>query len=486
MSHLDNLLPGHLASSRRGREPIVRRTSLCASMAAAEALAAMAVIFGVAFVYHLFFLRVPPGEFAVRFYAFYALVAGVLHGAFAGLAHSRFLDRRQMTQAGLRDAAYGWTAAVALTLLTAFLLGQIGDLSRVSLTAAYLLGMPALVTVRTRTQAIVGRRIRSGDLHFEAISVIGNRLDVLDFLIHGELWRNGHRLNGTLYLEDIRDEDGVVQTEAVTKFAAAGLRSGTDHIVFVGNLSDLDELDGIVSQLKRFAVNVLYAPATRNRTLKFIDVVSIGPNNVLRFLRTPMSDAAVLLKRASDIAGSLAGLAVLSPLLLGIALAIRLDSPGPVIFRQARRGFNGETFMIWKFRSMRVTESGHEMRQATRNDPRVTRIGAFMRRTSIDELPQLVNVLTGQMSLVGPRPHAVSHDDELAARVAQYAHRQRIKPGITGWAQVNGFRGETVRPDQIEGRVAHDIYYIENWSVFLDVWTILLTVFSPASRRNAH
>ena len=115
----------------------------------------------------------------------------------------------------------------------------------------------------------------------------------------------------------------------------------------------------------------------------------------------------------------------------------------------------------------------------------MTRVGAFIRRTSVDELPQLVNVLLGQMSLVGPRPHAVSHDDELATQVAQYAHRQRIKPGITGWAQVNGYRGETSRPDQIEGRVAHDIYYIENWSVFLDVWTILLTIVSPAARRNA-
>ena len=144
------------------------------------------------------------------------------------------------------------------------------------------------------------------------------------------------------------------------------MRAGTDHIVFVGALSDLDELETMASQLKRFAVNVLYAPATGNRSFKFIDVVSIGPNNVLRFLRAPMSDGAVLLKRAIDIAGSLAGLVALSPFFLVVALAIRLESPGPVIYRQARRGFNGETFMIWKFRSMRVTKSGHAMRQATR------------------------------------------------------------------------------------------------------------------------
>ena len=486
MSHLDHLLPRHIVPRRRSRDTTVHRTVLCAVMATVEALAVVAVLFSAALFYHLAFLGFTIDEFAAPFYAMYAVIAGAFHGTFAALAQDRFLHRRQVAHAGGRDAAYAWTAALALTLLTAFLLGQIGDLSRVSLTLAYVLAIPVVIAVRATTQAAVGKRIREGGLHFESVSVIGNRVDLLNFLIHGELWRNGHRLTNTLYLEDVRGEDGSVQAEAITKFATASLRAGTDHIVFVGALSDLDELERMASHLKRFAVNVLYAPATGNRSLKFIDVVSIGPNNVLRFLRTPMSDGAVIFKRATDVAGSLLGLLVLSPLFLLVALAIKLESPGPVIFRQARRGFNGETFMIWKFRSMRVTESGHAMRQARKNDPRVTRVGAFIRRTSIDELPQLVNVLIGQMSLVGPRPHAVCHDDELAAQVAEYAHRQRIRPGITGWAQVNGFRGETSRPDHVEGRIAHDIYYIENWSVFLDVWTLLLTVFSPASRRNAH
>jgi lipopolysaccharide/colanic/teichoic acid biosynthesis glycosyltransferase len=176
---------------------------------------------------------------------------------------------------------------------------------------------------------------------------------------------------------------------------------------------------------------------------------------------------------------------VISPVLLLVALAITLESPGPVIYKQARRGFNGDIFMIWKFRSMRVTESGYAIQQAQQNDPRITRVGRFIRSTSIDELPQLVNVLTGQMSLVGPRPHAISHDETLSRELAVYAHRQRIKPGITGWAQVHGFRGETSSREQIEGRVTHDIYYIDHWSIFLDLWTLVLTLFSPATRRNA-
>jgi lipopolysaccharide/colanic/teichoic acid biosynthesis glycosyltransferase len=125
------------------------------------------------------------------------------------------------------------------------------------------------------------------------------------------------------------------------------------------------------------------------------------------------------------------------------------------------------------------------MAQAQKNDARITRIGRFIRATSIDELPQLVNVVLGHMSLVGPRPHAVSHDEELSRQLASYAHRQRILPGITGWAQTHGYRGETSSPEQVRGRVEHDIYYIDHWSILLDIWTLILTVFSPATRRNA-
>ena len=156
-----------------------------------------------------------------------------------------------------------------------------------------------------------------------------------------------------------------------------------------------------------------------------------------------------------------------------------------MFYRQERRGFNGESFYIWKFRSMRVTESGRQMTQVRAGDSRITRVGRFIRAASIDELPQLINVVQGQMSLVGPRPHAIVHDDELGEQLASYAHRQRIKPGITGWAQVNGFRGETTTFAQIEGRTEHDLYYIENWSIFLDWWIIFLTVFSPKTRQNA-
>ncbi len=467
------------------RDQVMQRAVICSLLAAVEGVAAAALVFGCALLYHLIFRGETLPQFASLFYAGYSLLTGLVYGVFSAIACGKFLDGEQRLQSTLPDSFYGWTAAVAMTLLTAFLGGKIGDLSRVSLMSAYFVGIPVMLGLRSYAQAVLANRIDKGQLHFEKVSVVGNRIDVVNFLVNGNLWRHGHKLTSTLYLEDIADDHGMRRDNAIADFARSSLKLGSDHIVFVGDLTDIDGLERMVAEMKRFALNIVYAPATMNRTLKFLDVVAIGPNNALRFVRKPMSDTAVFIKRSMDIALSSLGLIVLSPLLALTALAIVLDTPGPVIYRQARRGFNGDTFMIWKFRSMCVTESGFAMRQATPGDVRITRVGRFLRETSIDELPQLVNVLCGQMSIVGPRPHAISHDEELSKQLATYAHRQRIKPGVTGWAQVNGYRGETATFQQIEGRVVHDIYYIDNWSIFLDCWALLLTFFSPAARRNA-
>ena len=162
-------------------------------------------------------------------------------------------------------------------------------------------------------------------------------------------------------------------------------------------------------------------------------------------------------------------------------MLIKLESSGPVIFSQRRKGFNGREFKIFKFRTMNVLEDGHVIPQARRNDPRVTRVGRILRTTSIDELPQLLNVLRGQMSLVGPRPHAVAHDDGYTKVIAKYAFRQHVKPGLTGWAQVNGFRGETAQLELMERRVECDLWYIKNWSFWLDLRIIVLTVLRAAA-----
>jgi undecaprenyl-phosphate galactose phosphotransferase/putative colanic acid biosynthesis UDP-glucose lipid carrier transferase len=177
---------------------------------------------------------------------------------------------------------------------------------------------------------------------------------------------------------------------------------------------------------------------------------------------------------------------LLFPLLLATSIAVRLESPGPVIFKQRRRGFNGRDFIIHKFRTMMVMEDGDTIQQASKRDPRVTRLGRLLRRTSIDELPQLLNVLKGDMSLVGPRPHAVAHDKEYGALVGNYAFRHHVKPGITGWAQVNGFRGETSHVDQMRKRIEFDVWYINNWSVTLDFQILGRTCIEVGRSSNAY
>jgi Undecaprenyl-phosphate glucose phosphotransferase len=485
MADIDHLTRTADRAAYGRHSDVVHRVLLCALVAGLEGTLAFATVFLVALTYHALALHQSLQEFATLFYLLYGALTGVIYASFAALACSDLLERRITPHVDVQQAFYAWTATIALTLLAAFLFGRVGDVSRVSLTSAYLVGIPLTFAARSGVRAFLERRITEGALHFETVAVIGNRVDVVNFLLGGELWRQGHKLTDTLYFEDARDDEGKIRTDLISEFAARSLRRGTDHLVFVGTLAALDELDTITTELRRYALNLMFAPASRNRALKFLDVVAIGPNNVLRFVRKPLSNSAVLLKRTMDIVLAGLGLVVISPLLALVALAIVLESPGPVIYRQARRGFNGDIFMIWKFRSMRVTESGYAMTQAQKGDARITRVGRFIRATSIDELPQLVNVLTGQMSLVGPRPHAISHDEALSRELAVYAHRQRIKPGITGWAQVHGFRGETSSRAQIEGRVAHDIYYIDHWSIFLDLWTLILTLFSPATRRNA-
>jgi putative colanic acid biosynthesis UDP-glucose lipid carrier transferase len=169
-------------------------------------------------------------------------------------------------------------------------------------------------------------------------------------------------------------------------------------------------------------------------------------------------------------------LLLIIPVLAVIAVAIKLDSPGHIIFKQRRYGLDGEEILVYKFRSMRVTEDGQDIQQAQRNDKRITPVGALLRRTSLDELPQFINVLQGRMSIVGPRPHAVAHNELYRKLIKGYMVRHKVKPGITGWAQVNGYRGETDTLDKMQGRIDFDLDYLRNWSLLLDINIILRTI----------
>jgi Undecaprenyl-phosphate glucose phosphotransferase len=217
-----------------------------------------------------------------------------------------------------------------------------------------------------------------------------------------------------------------------------------------------------------------------------VELAKVGPLASLQLTRLPLTRIEVVQKRLFDLICSALGLLALTPLFILVAILIKLDSPGPVFFVQRRYGFNQQPFRIIKFRTMHTLDDGAVVPQAVRDDPRLTRIGRWLRRWNIDEIPQLFNVLAGDMSLVGPRPHALSHDHEFERRISLYARRHNVKPGITGWAQINGCRGEIETIEKARARVDHDLYYIEHWSIWLDLKTLALTVPVLLSRRNAY
>ncbi|MDO9165412.1 MAG: undecaprenyl-phosphate glucose phosphotransferase [Rhodoferax sp.] len=232
----------------------------------------------------------------------------------------------------------------------------------------------------------------------------------------------------------------------------------------------------VLDELKDTTASIYFVP-----DMFVTDLIQGQPGSVcgmpiISVCDTPFKGADGALKRISDIVLSLLILVLISPLLLVIAVAVKMDSPGPVIFKQRRYGQDGEEILIYKFRSMTVTEDGGTIKQAEKNDQRITRLGAFLRRSSLDELPQFVNVLQGRMSIVGPRPHAVAHNELYRKLIKGYMVRHKVKPGITGWAQVNGYRGETRTLDKMQGRIDFDLDYLRNWSLRLDIHIILKTI----------
>jgi undecaprenyl-phosphate galactose phosphotransferase/putative colanic acid biosynthesis UDP-glucose lipid carrier transferase len=264
-------------------------------------------------------------------------------------------------------------------------------------------------------------------------------------------------------------------------------RSGSiDAVMLAIPWSENSKLESVVGGLREQALPIMLlpdAPTSRYIAHPAVTLSALPAYVIKRASLTPFEQ---LIKRTADIVLSLVALAIVWPIFLLAAVAIKFESNGPIFFRQRRSGFNSREFTIYKFRTMTACEDDDNVRQATRNDPRLTAVGAFLRRSSIDELPQLFNVLRGDMSIIGPRPHAIMHDREWARVVKFYARRHHIKPGITGLAQVNGFRGETNTEDKIEVRVRYDLQYIDNWSFWLDLQIMAKTLLVFAFQKNAY
>lgn len=212
----------------------------------------------------------------------------------------------------------------------------------------------------------------------------------------------------------------------------------------------------------------------------------VGGIPVVAVCETPFSGFNGFVKRASDIILSIIILMLISPLLLAVAIGVKMSSKGPILFKQRRYGLDAEEILVYKFRSMTVEENGDTVRQATKNDVRITPFGRFIRKTSLDELPQFINVLQGRMSIVGPRPHAVAHNEMYRKVIKGYMIRHKVKLGITGWAQVNGLRGETDTMDKMEARIEYDLDYLRSWSLGFDLKIIVRTVLLVFKDRNAY
>ncbi len=397
-----------------------------------------------------------------------------------------------------------WSMAFAFLLLVGFATKQTDAYSRLLLAQLYILGYVLQVVLHYFSREIQTRVMRRA-VPTENVLIIGTGklARYLQGKISGNPWLHQHVV-GCLALPVSQNEQRVKPVATMyqgSDFAALREtevigslenmleiieQNDVRTVYFAIPLNETERIEEIYFQLLDRNIAVHWIPDIFSLLLVNHSVREMAGLPVLTLSETPLTGTRLLLKALEDKLLATLILIMVAPLLVVIALAIKLDSSGPVFFRQARRGWSGKVFHIWKFRSMYVHQpDGGVVKQATRNDPRITRVGAFLRKTSLDELPQVFNVLTGEMSLVGPRPHAVQHDEEYSQRIDSYFARHNIKPGITGLAQVRGLRGETGEIGRMQQRIEADIEYINNWSLWLDL-VILVRTLGALTGRNAY
>ena len=374
-----------------------------------------------------------------------------------------------------------WSTSFLIALAFSFLTKSTGEFSRAGVVLFYVAGYVAIYVTRLALRHIARGATAAGGVASRRVLLVGFEESIKTFTQRYQPSASGMNVVAAIGL---RDEAESIDDDLALAAATARMLRPDDVFILVP-WSQTDVIDSCVTTFLRVPAQIHLGP---ERVLdRFVDarIDKIGTISSLSLGGHPLNLVEVIVKRLFDIVVSIAALALLSPLLALVAALIRLDSNGPALFTQRRYGFNQEAFRIFKFRSMTTMEDGRDIAQAKVQDPRITRIGRFIRRYNVDELPQLINVLRGEMSLVGPRPHALVHDQLFERKIALYARRHNVKPGITGWAQVNGLRGEIDGPEKIRQRVEHDLYYIDNWSLLFDVWIIFLTVFSKKAYRNA-
>jgi len=284
-------------------------------------------------------------------------------------------------------------------------------------------------------------------------------------------------------LDGARDDPILGNVEQLAEYVK---RHRVDLIYLTLPMTSQPRIMKLLDELRDTTASVYFIPDIFLFDLIQGRMDTIGGLPVLAVCETPFFGMNAMVKRGSDMVLATLILALIAPLLAAVALGVKLTSPGPVLFRQRRYGLDGREIVVYKFRSMRVAEDGAVVTQATKNDARVTPFGAFLRRTSLDELPQFVNVLQGRMSIVGPRPHAIAHNEQYRKLIKSYMIRHKVRPGITGWAQVNGLRGETATVEKMKARIEYDLDYLRHWSLKLDLQIIWKTLFVVLRKQNAY
>ena len=391
----------------------------------------------------------------------------------------------------LKHVLTAWCTVFVLILLVAFVTKSTSDYSRVWSIACFLSTGCLLLISRVVLRAKIRGWIEEGRLSRNVVIVGGGAegAELIEFMRN----RSGYvQLLG--FFDDRADRvpneiDGVYRLGSVGDLLPYARTHRVDMVLVALPWEAESRILSLVNQLKELPVDIRLSPQNTGQRLIHGGYSDVGGVPMLNLLERPLNEWQMFAKEVEDRLLASLLLVFVAPLMLIVALGIRMESRGPVLFRQKRYGFNNTLIEVYKFRTMFTEMTDHNAEKlATRDDPRITPFGRFLRRSSLDELPQLFNVLKGEMSFVGPRPHAVAAKaaDRLYSDVMdEYASRHRIKPGITGWAQVNGWRGNTDTEDKLRKRVEHDLYYIENWSLWFDFKIIVMTFFELFRRRNA-
>jgi len=400
-----------------------------------------------------------------------------------GVHNRGYAQQSYLSLSGQVSRAFGlWNSASLAALALGVATRAASDFPRAGLAVFYVLGFAFLVGARRGVVHGVATLRERGLASPRRAAVVGFEQDINELQPAGAVGDDGAEFVCTFAL---REAEAFFADDLSLAVAAIRLHRPDDVFVALP-WSRSDLIQSSLAALMELPVEVHLGLGGSLRLHETVEIAHVGAVSGLTVTRPPLGVLQQIEKRVFDILVSGAALVLLSPALAVVSLLIRLDSPGPVLFRQKRYGVNQEPFRIYKFRTMRTMDDGAIVKQATRTDARITGIGAHLRRLSIDELPQLINVLIGEMSIVGPRPHALAHDQLYVDKLARYARRHNVKPGITGWAQVHGHRGEIADDSAMLARLEHDLYYIDNWSLWLDIKIVWRTVFSRKAHANAY